>query len=101
MDYNRTPKFGLRAINARGVRKCVDHRARQLEPRVEAGTPVLSGATKRSTHVETGHRSASGDRYAARIVQTGTGTADDPGAPVPTNFRSHRNYMIRALAGGA
>lgn len=93
MKFEGNRKFSKDSINARGTTLALARRAYQLAPQIKAGTSRKTGYTAGTTHVETGHRSASGDRPAVRIVQGG--------ASVPLNFRLRRDEMVRALGGGA
>lgn len=61
--------------------------ATRIAGRVAAATPVHTGATRASTHVEGGHRSADGTAVAARVVQGGAGVQQQFGnahEPTPT-----------------
>lgn len=105
MRYDRSRNFPRKALSTTEVRAALRTRAHQLAPLVAAATSVSErggwasgertepGVTKGSTRVESGHRSASGDRPAVRIVQDG--------AAAPEEFRQNRDYMQRALGGGA
>ncbi len=99
MQHTRNGRLPIQAVRTREAERALARRAHQLAPRIEAGTRKDTGTTAGSTHVETGHVSASGDRPAVWIVQTGFGSRARPGAPVPLAFRHDRNYMLRALVG--
>ena len=92
MRYEANRHLGRDAVRARACVQALALRARQLVPVVEAGTRRRTGETADSTHVETGHMSASGDRPAVRVVQRNVST--------PLNFRTDRDYIVRSVANG-
>ena len=57
--------------NSAETRRLLAAAAYRIAPRIAAATPVDTGGTRASTHVETGHRSADGRSAAARVVQSG------------------------------
>ncbi|RZT87462.1 hypothetical protein EV383_4386 [Pseudonocardia sediminis] len=103
--------------NQRNVRALLKSRRieqQALRPAAEKFAPILAGftpksnragggGTARSTRVEGGHKSVTGDRVAVRVVQDSYSGRNRPrgGAAVPqdvgNSVTTERNYVAKAL----
>lgn len=73
MDVRLNSDFFRQVHSSAGTEQVLLRAAARMLPAVIAATPVDTGGTAASTHVEGGHRSDDGRSVAARVVQAGAG----------------------------
>lgn len=71
MDVKLNARFFAEVKRSARTAQVLVQAAGRIAPAIAAATPVDTGQTRGSTHVEGGHRSADGESVAARIVQDG------------------------------
>lgn len=97
MDAKLNRRLPQQATRTRHAAEAIAAVADARAPGVEAATNKgETGLTAASTHTEHDHRANDG-RPASWIVQEGVGRAAGEGAPVPEEFRQHRDQMVRGF----